>query len=178
MVAKTTIAETLQTLFLLLFSWFIAQFCAFPVVIPSNIWSLFLQRYRWYIVPQMYLCLYIHPCVSATFDNFSADGQAWCILQFYPELCFAVFLLFKRAEFTQTLIWSISGLKKNPQILKLCQFLGEEKLEKTSEMEAVQKKKLDEEEKGRTRKKKMIKGSKKNIFCSALIHPTDFLLWC
>lgn len=160
MVAKTTIAETLH-FFCFFFPGLLQQFCAFPVVIPSNIWSLFLQRYRWYIVLQMYLCLYIHPCVSATFDNFSADGQAWCILQFYPEWCFAVFLFFKRAEFTQTLIWSISGLKKNPKILKLRQFLGEEKLEKMSEMEAVQKKKAwwgrkekNEEEKNDQRKQK------------------------
>lgn len=50
--------------------------------------------------------------------------------------------------------------------LKLYQFLGEEKLEKTSEMEAVQKKKkLDERKKKRTRKKKNDQRKlKKNIF--------------
>lgn len=88
------------------------------------------------------------------------------VSQFYPELCFA------------DKIHADSHLmRKKKNILKLYQFLGEEKLEKTSEMEAVQRKKLDEKEKRRTREKKMIKGSKRT-FSRALIHPTDFLLWC
>lgn len=175
MVAKTAIAETQQALFFFIITLRTASNSSVHFLLwYHQIFEVSAKVQMTYIATNVFVCLYIRPCVSATFGNFSADCQAWCISQFYPELCFAVFLLFKWTEFTQILIWSISRLK-----IFFWNFVTS--LEKKNWRKQVKWrlciKKCDEREKRRTRKKKIIKGSKRT-FSPALIYLTDFLLWC